>query len=95
MVDGKNVVAFNNDILQCSEVVLRHWREGDRFKPFGMHGSKLISDLFTDLKLSEKEKNNTWILEADGEILWVVGHRAAQAFKVPKDSTNYLIISSN
>ena len=95
MVDGKNVVAFNNDILQCSEVVLRHWREGDRFKPFGMHGSKLISDLFTDLKLSEKEKNNTWILEADGEILWVVGHRAAQAFKVPKDSANYLIISSN
>ena len=95
MVDGKNVVAFNNDILQCSEVVLRHWREGDRFKPFGMHGSKLISDLFTDLKLSEKEKNKTWLLEADGEILWVVGHRAAQAFKVPKDSTNYLIISSN
>ena len=95
MVDGKNVVAFNNDILQCSEVVLRHWREGDRFKPFGMHGSKLISDLFTDLKLSEKKKNETWLLEADGEILWVVGHRAAQAFKVPKDSTNYLIISSN
>lgn len=95
MVDGKNVVAFNNDILQCSEVVLRHWREGDRFKPFGMHGSKLISDLFSDLKLSEKKKNETWLLEADGEILWVVGHRAAQAFKVPKDSTNYLIISSN
>lgn len=95
MVDGKHIVAFNNEILQCSEVLLRHWREGDRFKPFGMHGSKLISDLFTDLKLSEKEKNETWLLEADGEILWVVGHRAAQAFKVSKDSTNYLIISSN
>ena len=95
MVDGKNVVAFNNDILQCSEVVLRHWREGDRFKPFGMKGSKLISDLFTDLKLSEKEKKNTWILEADGEILWVLGYRASRVFKVPNDSTDYMIISSD
>lgn len=93
MVDGKRVVAFSNDILQCSEVVLRHWREGDRFKPFGMKGSKLLSDLFTDLKLNEKEKNATWILEADGEILWVLGYRAASSFKVPCDSTQYLIIS--
>ncbi|MBR5118151.1 MAG: tRNA lysidine(34) synthetase TilS [Muribaculaceae bacterium] len=93
LVDGKNSVAFNNEISQCSEVLLRHWREGDRFRPFGMNGSKLISDLFTDLKLSEKEKNETWLLEADGEILWVIGCRAAQAFKVPKDATNYLVIS--
>lgn len=93
MVDGKLCVAFSNDILQCSEVLLRHWREGDRFKPFGMNGSKLISDLFTDLKLSEKEKNETWLLEADGEILWVIGCRAAQSFSVPKDAINYLKIS--
>ncbi len=91
MVDGKCSVAFSNDILQCSEVVLRHWREGDRFKPFGMNGSKLISDLFTDLKLSEKEKNETWLLEADGEIVWVLGYRSSQSFKVPSDSTHYLL----
>ncbi len=95
MVDGKRVVAFNPEILQCSEVLLRHWREGDRFKPFGMHGSKLLSDLFTDLKLTEKQKNATWLLEADGEILWVIGYRAAQAYKVSNDSTSYLIISKN
>lgn len=93
MVDGKCSVAFSNDILQSTEVVLRHWREGDRFRPFGMKGSKLISDLFTDLKLSEKEKNETWLLEADGEIVWVIGYRSSQAFKVPKDSTNYLVLS--
>lgn len=92
MVDGKCSVAFSNDILQCSEVVLRHWREGDRFKPFGMKGSKLISDLFTDLKLSEKEKNETWLLEADGEIVWALGYRSSQSFKVPSDSTHYLLI---
>ena len=93
MVNGKTCVAFNTDILQSTEVLLRHWREGDRFKPFGMKGSKLLSDLFTDLKFSEKQKKETWILEADGEILWVIGHRAARAFKVPNDSTSYVIIS--
>lgn len=93
MVDGKTAVAFSNEVLQCSEVILRHWREGDRFKPFGMKGSKLLSDLFTDLKLSEREKHSAWLLEADGEILWVIGYRAAQAFKVPNGSTSYVVIS--
>ena len=92
MVNGKTAVAFSLDIMQCSEVLLRHWRDGDRFKPFGMNGSKLISDLFTDLKLSEKQKSDTWLLEADGEILWVLGYRAAQAFAVPKAASNYLIV---
>ena len=93
MVDGKRSVAFSCEIMQCSEVLLRHWRVGDRFKPFGMNGSKLISDLFTDLKFSEKEKNETWLLEADGEIVWVLGYRASQTYKVSKNATRYLIIS--
>ncbi|MBR5086230.1 MAG: tRNA lysidine(34) synthetase TilS [Muribaculaceae bacterium] len=92
IVNGKSSVAFSPEILQCSQVLLRHWREGDRFRPFGMHGSKLISDLFTDFKLTEKEKNKTWLLEADGEIVWVIGYRASQVFKVPSDSTHYLLI---
>ena len=92
IVNGKSSVAFSPEILQCSQVLLRHWREGDRFRPFGMHGSKLISDLFTDFKLTEKEKNETWLLEADGEIVWVIGYRASQVFKVPSDSTHYLLI---
>lgn len=93
MVDGKCSVAFSSDILQCSQVLLRHWREGDRFRPFGMNGSKLLSDLFTDLKLTERQKNAIWLLEADGEILWVIGYRASKHFKVSSDSTQYLIIA--
>ena len=92
MVNGKTSVAFSPEILQCSQVLLRHWREGDRFRPFGLHGSKLISDLFTDLKLTEKEKNDTWLLEADGEIVWVLGYRSSQSFKVSSNSTHYLLI---
>lgn len=93
MVDGKKSVAFSPEILQCSQVLLRHWREGDRFKPFGMRGSKLVSDLFTDLKLNETEKNAVWLMEADGEIVWVLGFRASQAYAVPKHSKEYILIT--
>ena len=93
MVDGKNKVAFDNELLDCSQVVLRHWREGDRFKPFGMHGTKLVSDLFTDLKLSEKEKHDAWLLDADGQIVWVLGYRASQHYAVKSQSLSYLLLS--
>jgi len=93
MVNGKDVVAFSSDVLNCSSVVLRRWRDGDRFKPFGMKGSKLLSDLFTDLKLSEKEKQSVWILEGDGDILWVVGYRSSSLFKVRANGTSdYLVL---
>ncbi len=60
-------------------LLLRRWRDGDRFRPFGMKGTRLVSDLFSDLKLSLDEKENAWLLcNGDGTILWVVGHRASQ-----------------
>lgn len=93
MVNGKDRVAFSNELLECSQVVLRHWHDGDRFKPFGMHGSKLVSDLFTDLKLSENEKREAWLLEADGHILWVLGYRASWLYAVKNDASNYLLLS--
>ncbi len=93
MVNGKNVIALDFAVLQCSKVVLRHWRNGDRFRPYGMSGTKLVSDLFTDMKLGEREKRAVWLLEADGNILWVVGYRAAGLFKVSPASTSFLLLS--
>ena len=92
MVDGKHVVAFNNDMMKCSQFVLRHWRQGDRFKPFGMKGTKLLSDLFVDLKLTQAEKSAAWLLEADGKILWVIGYRAAHEFVVTPGATDYVLL---
>lgn len=56
---------------------IRHWQPGDFFHPSGMNGHrKKLQDFFTDLKFSRPEKEQTWLLEnADGELLWVVGHR--------------------
>ncbi|MBO4813708.1 MAG: tRNA lysidine(34) synthetase TilS [Muribaculaceae bacterium] len=92
-VNGTTSVAFDASILQSERVVLRHWQEGDSMVPFGMHGHKLLSDLFTDNKLDKEQKKNVWILEADGVIVWVLGIRAANAFKVQPGSTDYILLS--
>ena len=92
MCDGKNKVAFDTTLMACDRIVLRHWREGDRIRPYGMHGSKLVSDLFNDLKLDHNAKTSTWLLEADGDILWVLGHRASALYPVKPGSQDYLML---
>ena len=55
LVDGKDSIALDMSVLDPKhKIILRHWRQGDRFKPFGMKGTKLLSDIFSDAKLSEK-----------------------------------------
>lgn len=93
MCDGKRKVAFNSSLLQCQHIVLRHWRRGDRIKPFGLKGSKLVSDIFADLKLDHKAKRDIWLMEADGEILWILGYRAAAHYPVDNESQDYLLLS--
>ena len=64
-------------------LTLRHWRHGDRFCPLGMKGSKLLSDFFVDQKFTEYQKQNVWLLvSAEGNILWVVGYRIDERYKV-------------
>ena len=62
---------------------LRHWRNGDKFRPLGMKGSKLLSDFFNDLGFSAYQKKNVWIMEdANGLIIWVVGFRINDKVKI-------------
>lgn len=82
--DGKNCIILSADILQKSPVLtLRYWKKGDRIRPFGMRGSKLVSDLLCDAKCSEYYKRNTQVLvDVDGEVIWVIGLRASGKYKV-------------
>lgn len=69
---------------------IRRWRKGDRFKPFGMRGSKLVSDFFNDLGFTTSDKGNTLLLvNGDGTIVWVVGHRIDGRFAI-SDSTSII-----
>ena len=68
-------------------LTLRHWQHGDRFHPLGMKGSKLLSDFFVDQKFTEYQKQNVWLLvSANGDILWVVGYRIDDCFKIVNDT---------
>jgi tRNA(Ile)-lysidine synthase len=71
---------------------LRKWKDGDWFVPFGMKGRKKLSDYFTDCKFDLLEKENQWILESDGQIIWIVGKRNDERFKVSDHTDNVLMI---
>ena len=71
---------------------LRHWRRGDRIRPFGMSGSRLVSDLFTDAKFSAAEKRNAWLLTCNDEVVWVVGLRGSCLYQVTPQTKTFLKI---
>ncbi|PID87869.1 MAG: tRNA lysidine(34) synthetase TilS [Bacteroidia bacterium] len=77
----KNVAYFNPELLDFP-LTLRTARAGDRFHPFGMKGRKLVSDFYTDIKLNQFEKENTYLLLSGGKIAWIVGLRTDDRFKI-------------
>lgn len=74
---GSNVCVLDASHIGAS-LTLRHPKEGDRFHPFGMKGSKLLSDLYTDLKLNRMARAQQWVLCHGDEIVWAVGVRASE-----------------
>lgn len=72
---------------------VRPCQTGDRFVPFGMKGSRLVSDFLTDRKLSLFEKRRQLVVtDSEGEIVWVVGQRPDHRFCLDSDTQETLII---
>lgn len=69
---------------------VRKWQIGDVFYPIGMEGKKKVSKYLKDEKLTPIEKENTWVLTSENKIVWVVGRRADERFKVT-DQTNQIL----
>ena len=90
---ASNTIIFVDEDLLVFPLVLRKWKTGDFFQPFGMNGKeKKISKLFKDEKLSLLDKENTWLLCSNNQIVWVIGIRQDERYRIEKTTTNILKI---
>lgn len=88
------ILYLDNDKIH-GPLSLRKAEQGDSFQPFGMKGRKLVSDLLTDLKLNRFEKEQQYVLiDGEGQILWVVNHRASALYPISQDTENVLCIKA-
>ena len=88
----KNEILVDNQLIKFP-LFVRKWQEGDYFCPFGMNGQKKkLSKFFKDEKMSLSEKEDTWLLCSEDKIIWIIGRRADDRFKVTDNTTQILKI---
>lgn len=92
--DGHNSIVTDAGKLHFP-LLLRPWLPGDTFQPFGMGGRhQKLQDFFTNLKLSRLDKEEIWVLEnADGRIIWVIGYRPDERFRIEPGTQKAIKIS--
>lgn len=87
-----NIGYFDYDKLTFP-LVLRKWKRGDWFVPFGMKGRKKLSDYFSDRKFSLLEKEQVWLLCSGDAVIWVVGERPDNRFCLDKTTKRVLVVN--
>ena len=75
--------------LHCRSI-----QEGDRFRPFGMRGTKLVSDYLTDRKRSRIEKMATCVVCDGSQIVWLIGERPDDRYAITSNTRNILLIKA-
>ena len=74
------------------DITLRHRREGDKFNPLGMKGSKKLKDIFIDLKIPREKRDKLPLLCFGEDIAWIVGYKLSDKYKVDENTKTILKI---
>ncbi|KKQ78443.1 MAG: tRNA(Ile)-lysidine synthase, partial [Parcubacteria group bacterium GW2011_GWC2_38_7] len=91
IVNDKRIGIFDFEKIE-TPVIVRTKKNGDRFTPFGMKGSKKLKDFFIDRKIPGENREKIPLLLSCGEIIWVVGERISDKFKVTQSTKEVLLV---
>lgn len=89
----KDTACFDADLLKAP-LTLRLCQPGDSFVPFGMKGRKKVSDYLTDRKFSILQKERQWVLCCGKDIIWLVGERTDNRFRINENTRKVRLIKS-
>ena len=87
-----SVATFDADLID-GPLLMREWKEGDWFIPFGMKGRKLVSDYLTDCKISAADRKKQLVVTYSNDIIWVVGLRSDNRYRIDRNTTQQLILT--
>ena len=85
-----NNIAYLDFDLLTFPITIRKWKNGDSFIPFGMTNNTKVSDFLIDKKVTQTEKDQTWVMLNKNEIIWVIGHRISNSYKISQLTENCL-----
>lgn len=88
---GRDTACFDADKL-TAPLSLRLWQKGDTFVPFGMKGKKKVSDYLTDRKIPLTQKERQWVLCCGQDIIWLVGERSDNRFRVDENTRQITLV---